>query len=89
MRDLAEDRGELGLGAGALGALMPMYLALCGAGHIRGCGPTMAKLYGRLNRTEPPRGHRLIIAALKAGDEPGLRLAIRTDVTQGLRMLLA
>lgn len=45
MRDLAEDREELGLGAGALGALMPMYLALCGAGHIRGCGPTMAKLF--------------------------------------------
>ncbi|MDG0988271.1 MAG: GntR family transcriptional regulator, partial [Yoonia sp.] len=25
--------------------------------------------------------------ALKAGDEPGLRLAVRSDVTQGLRML--
>ncbi|MEV8465831.1 MULTISPECIES: GntR family transcriptional regulator [Meridianimarinicoccus] len=52
-------------------------------------GPTMAKLYGRLNRTEPPRGHRLIVAALRAGDEPGLRLALRSDVTQGLRMLLS
>lgn len=52
-------------------------------------GPTMAKLYGRLNRTEPPRGHRLILAALRAGDEPGLRLAVRADVTQGLRMLLS
>lgn len=52
-------------------------------------GPTMAKLYGRLNRTEPPRGHRLILAALQAGDEPGLRLAVRADVTQGLRMLLS
>ena len=27
------------------------------------------------------------LAALRAGDEPGLRLAVRTDVTQGLRML--
>ena len=50
-------------------------------------GPTMRALYGRLQRTEPPRNHRLILAALKAGDEPGLRLAVRTDVTQGLRML--
>ena len=29
------------------------------------------------------------VAALRAGDEPGLRLAVRTDVTQGLRMLVA
>ncbi|ANT62333.1 MULTISPECIES: GntR family transcriptional regulator [Roseobacteraceae] len=50
-------------------------------------GPTMRKLYGRLRRTEAPHYHRLIIAALKAGDEPGLRLAVRSDVTQGLRML--
>ena len=50
-------------------------------------GPTMRALYGRLQRTEPPRNHRLILAALRAGDEPGLRLAVRTDVTQGLRML--
>ncbi|MEM6758530.1 MAG: GntR family transcriptional regulator [Pseudomonadota bacterium] len=50
-------------------------------------GPTMRALYGRLRRTEPPQYHRLIIAALKAGDEPGLRIAVRSDVTQGLRML--
>jgi DNA-binding GntR family transcriptional regulator len=50
-------------------------------------GPTMRALYGRLNRTEPPYHHKLILAALKAGDEPGLRLAVRTDATQGLRML--
>jgi len=52
-------------------------------------GPTMRALYGRLGRTEPPQHHRMILAALKAGDEPGLRLAVRTDVTQGLRMLAA
>ncbi|PWE29248.1 GntR family transcriptional regulator [Maritimibacter sp. 55A14] len=51
-------------------------------------GPKMRDLYGRMQRTEPPRNHRLIIAALRAGDEPGLRLAMRTDVTQGLRMLV-
>ena len=50
-------------------------------------GPTMRALYGRLNRTDPPHNHRLILAALKAGDEPGLRLAIRSDATQGLRLL--
>ncbi|MCC6006376.1 MAG: GntR family transcriptional regulator [Rhodobacteraceae bacterium] len=52
-------------------------------------GPTMSKLYAKLRRQEPPSNHRIIIAALKAGDEPGLRLAVRTDVTQGLRMLAA
>lgn len=50
-------------------------------------GPTMRALYGRLRRTEPPRNHRLIIAALRAGDEPSLRLAVRSDVTQGLKLL--
>lgn len=50
-------------------------------------GPTMRALYGRLNRTEPPAQHRMILGALKAGDEPGLRLAVRVDATQGLRML--
>ncbi len=50
-------------------------------------GPTMRSLYARLQRKDPPQHHRMIIAALKAGDEPGLRLAVRTDVTQGLRHL--
>ena len=47
----------------------------------------MRALYSRLRRKEPPHHHRMILAALKAGDEPGLRLAVRTDVTQGLRHL--
>ena len=50
-------------------------------------GPTMRALYGRLQRKDPPINHKLILAALKAGDEPGLRVAVRADVTQGLRML--
>ncbi|HBD91333.1 MAG TPA: GntR family transcriptional regulator [Gemmobacter sp.] len=50
-------------------------------------GPTMRALYSRLRRNEPPHHHRMILAALRAGDEPGLRLAVRTDVTQGLRHL--
>lgn len=52
-------------------------------------GPTMRTLYSRIKRSEPPQHHRMIIAALKAGDEPALRLAVRTDVTQGLRHLVA
>jgi DNA-binding GntR family transcriptional regulator len=50
-------------------------------------GPTMRSLYGRLNRTGAPKHHRLITGALRAGDEPGLRLAVRADVTHGLRLL--
>ncbi|MFN6979666.1 MAG: GntR family transcriptional regulator [Gemmobacter sp.] len=52
-------------------------------------GPTMRALYARLRRNEPPQHHRMILAALRAGDEPALRLAVRTDVTQGLRYLAA
>ena len=48
----------------------------------------MRAVYQRMRRNEPPRHHRMILAALRAGDEPGLRLAVRTDVTQGLRHLL-
>ena len=52
-------------------------------------GPTMRALYGRVKRNEPPRHHRMILASLRAGDEPGLRLAVRADVTHGLRHLSA
>jgi len=69
-----------------LRAQAPAMLAMAETGWLQ-MGPTMRALYGRLRRTEPPHFHRLIIAALRAGDEPGLRLAVRSDVTQGLRML--
>lgn len=69
-----------------LRAQSPAILALTETVWLQ-LGPTMRALYGRLKRSEPPWHHRLILAALKAGDEPGLRLAVRTDVTQGLRML--
>jgi DNA-binding GntR family transcriptional regulator len=52
-------------------------------------GPTMRMLYERLQRRQATEMHRKIIAALRAGDEPGLRLAIRVDVIQGLRMLVS
>jgi len=71
-----------------LRAQAPAILALTETVWLQ-LGPTMRALYSRLNRTDPPQYHRLILAALKAGDEPGLRLAVRTDVTQGLRLLKA
>jgi DNA-binding GntR family transcriptional regulator len=52
-------------------------------------GPTMRVLYERRQRRQASENHRKIIAALAAGDEPGLRLAVRMDVTQGLRMLVS
>lgn len=69
-----------------LRAQAPAMLAMAETVWLQ-MGPTMRMLYGRLRRTEPPHYHKLIIAALRAGDEPGLRLAVRSDVTQGLRML--
>jgi DNA-binding GntR family transcriptional regulator len=70
-----------------LRAQAPAMLAMAETVWLQ-LGPTMRALYGRLRRTEPPHNHKLIIGALKAGDEPGLRLAVRSDVTQGLRLLL-
>ncbi|MDF1857008.1 GntR family transcriptional regulator [Pseudooceanicola sp.] len=71
-----------------LRAQAPAMLAMAETVWLQ-LGPTMAKLYGRAQRREAPHYHRHIIAALKAGDEPGLRLAVRSDVTQGLRMLVS
>ena len=71
-----------------LRARAPAMLAMAETVWLQ-LGPTMRALYGRLGRSEPPRHHRLIVAALKAGDVPGLRLAVRADVTQGLRLLMA
>ncbi|MCF2906620.1 GntR family transcriptional regulator [Octadecabacter sp. CECT 8868] len=69
-----------------LRAQAPAMLALAETVWLQ-LGPTMSKLYGRLKRTETPRNHKLILAALKAGDEASLKLAVRSDATQGLRML--
>ena len=69
-----------------LRAQTPAMLAMCETVWLQ-LGPTMRAVYARVKRREPPTHHRMILAALKAGDEPGLRLAVRTDVTQGLRHL--
>ena len=39
-------------------------------------------------RVQAPNHHRKILSTLRVGDEPGLKLAVRADVTNGLRMLL-
>ena len=49
-----------------LRAQAPAMLAMAETVWLQ-LGPTMSKLYGRLRRTEPPRNHKLILAALKAG----------------------
>ncbi|WP_159804196.1 GntR family transcriptional regulator [Litoreibacter roseus] len=69
-----------------LRAQAPAMLAMAETVWLQ-MGPTMRSLYAKLERTEIPRHHKLIVAALKAGDEPGLRVAVRADVTHGLRML--
>ena len=69
-----------------LRAQAPAMLALVETVWLQ-AGPTMRLLYERMQRRQAGEMHRKIIAALRAGDDPGLRLAIRMDVTQGLRML--
>ena len=71
-----------------LRAQSPAILAMAETVWLQ-LGPTLRTLYGRLNRTTAPVDHRHILAALRAGDEPGLRLAVRSDVTKGLRLLTA
>jgi DNA-binding GntR family transcriptional regulator len=70
-----------------LRAQAPAMLALIETVWLQ-AGPTMRMLYERLQRRQASELHRKIIAALRAGDDPGLRLAIRMDVSQGLRMLV-
>ncbi len=70
-----------------LRAQAPAILAMAETVWLQ-LGPTMRALYERRQRTDLQKHHRMILSALAAGDEPALRLAVRTDVTQGLRMLV-
>jgi len=70
-----------------LRAQAPAMLALAETIWLQ-LGPTMRVLYETRPRTDLQKHHRPILAALAAGDEPALRLAMRTDVTQGLKMLV-
>jgi DNA-binding GntR family transcriptional regulator len=71
-----------------LRAQAPATLALVETVWLQ-LGPTMRALYMARNRSDLQKHHRMIIASLAAGDEPGLRLAVRTDVSQGLKMLVS
>ena len=71
-----------------LRAQSPAMLAMAETVWLQ-LGPTMRALYSRLRRNSAPPHHRMILAALRAGDQPALRLALRADVTQGLRHLLS
>jgi len=70
-----------------LRAQAPAMLALTETVWLQS-GPTLRALYATRRRRQTGEIHRLIMAALRAGDEPGLRVAVRADVTNGLRMLL-
>lgn len=70
-----------------LRAQAPAMLAMAETVWLQ-LGPTMRALYMARDRSDLQKHHRMILAALAAGDEPALRLAVRTDVTQGLRMLV-
>ncbi|MGB0497481.1 MAG: GntR family transcriptional regulator [Rubricella sp.] len=71
-----------------LRAQAPAMLALTETVWLQS-GPTLRALYARQQQTRAVEAHQKIIAALKAGDEPGLRIAVRADVTGGLRMLVS
>lgn len=70
-----------------LRAQAPAMLALVETVWLQ-LGPTMRKLYGRMRQGRPPDSHRLILAALRNREEAALRVAVRTDVTKGLRLLM-
>lgn len=70
-----------------LRAQAPAMLALAETVWLQ-LGPTMRDLYARNRRGAVADSHAKILGALQAGDEPGLRLAVRADVTGGLKMLV-
>ncbi|MEM8789707.1 MAG: GntR family transcriptional regulator [Pseudomonadota bacterium] len=70
-----------------LRAQAPAMLALVETVWLQ-LGPSMRRLYSADRRAAVTGSHAKIVAALQAGDEPGLRVAVRADVTGGLRMLL-
>ena len=69
-----------------LRAQAPAMLALVETVWLQ-LGPSMRMLYAAERRATVTESHRKIIQALRSGDEPGLRVAVRADVTGGLRML--
>lgn len=70
-----------------LRAQAPAMLALVETVWLQ-LGPTMQALYARHHRSNAAESHLKILSALQAGDEPGLRVALRADINGGLRMLV-
>lgn len=64
-----------------LRAQSPAMLAMAESVWLQ-MGPAVRAGYERSSGIGPPEYHRPIISALRDGDEPGLRLAVRTDVSQ-------
>lgn len=71
-----------------LRAQAPAMLALAETVWLQ-LGPTMQMLYSRHRRSSADESHHKILSALRAGDEPSLRLALRADINGGLRMLVS
>ncbi|MBZ0130764.1 MAG: GntR family transcriptional regulator [Rhodobacteraceae bacterium] len=71
-----------------LRAQAPAMLALVETVWLQ-LGPTMRQLYANMQQGGRLGHHLEILRTLSAGDEAALRLAVRKDVTQGLRMLIA
>ncbi len=70
-----------------LRAQAPAMLALIETVWLQ-LGPTMRALYARHYSSAAEEQHNKVLDALRSGDEPGLRLAVRADVTTGLRRLI-
>ncbi|QHQ36282.1 GntR family transcriptional regulator [Algicella marina] len=70
-----------------LRAQAPAMLALVETVWLQ-LGPTMRQLYDVHSRRQLAPTHDKILDALRDNDEPGLRVAIREDVTNGLRLLV-
>lgn len=64
-------------------AASEMLLALVGSVWLQ-FGPFMRMAYGRVGTSDLEDFHEMAIAAMKSGDEAGLRQAIADDIEQGM-----
>jgi len=70
-----------------LRAHAPAMLAMVETAWLQ-LGPTMRQLYSSMQNAGRLGHHREILRALTDADEQALQVAVRSDVTQGLRMLI-
>ena len=70
-----------------LRAQAPVMLSLVETVWLQS-GPSMRALYSPERVDEVSTSHSKILSYLRAGDEPGVRVALRADVTAGLRRLM-